>query len=368
MISGLFSVTSSQPPVRWDLAVPQENDVAAPRAAFLGGEENQLVGHSLDRLLGEGTLPGDSLLVYHGPTGVGKTLLVEALVDAWKQRRPTTQVMTLSAADFARRFSGASQPGEARRQSAELRSCDLFVLEDLQHLAGRGRPEHELRMALDALLDRGAAIVVTANKSPTQLENLDPCLASRLSAGLVIPVQLPGVAARRAILGMLANRFGMNLTAAAANKLAEVSSGNALKLNALLADLHRSLPSATEPIEPETVEKFLQQRQSAHAIDLPMLTRVVCKALGLTATELRSNTRRRPVVRARSLAMLFARRLGNHSLQQIGKYYGGRDHTTVIHACRKAESELKTDPALAETAKKISIQLAAFSSAAAGEA
>jgi chromosomal replication initiator protein len=170
-------------------------------------------------------------------------------------------------------------------------------------------------------------------------------LRSRLSAGLAVPLALPGRAARRAILERTLADRGLTLAKGALRTLAEGLPLPAAELVAAALELELSAHVAGRPIEPAQVKRFLREREQARTPSLAEIARLTAKCFGLKLADLKSPQRRQPLVAARGVAMHLARQLTDRSLGQIGAYFGGRDHTTVLHGQRRTEKMMKSDPA-----------------------
>ena len=225
----------------------------------------------------------------------------------------------------------------------QLDSLGLLVLEDLGQLAGKRPAQQELLRLLDALADRDARVVVTARALPTHLNVLLPSLRSRLSAGLAVPLALPGPAARRVILERLATVRGLSLSKRALHGLADGLDGSVPILIAALSELDLRSRVEGQTIDHRRVRQYVAQRDSANMPSLRQIATLTAKYFGLSLTELKSPLRRQPLVAGRAVAMYLARQLTDKSFAQIGDYFGKRDHTTVLHGCRQTERLLRRD-------------------------
>ncbi len=229
---------------------------------------------------------------------------------------------------------------------ARYRKAGLVVLEDVGSLGGKAVAQEELVHVLDALSATGSQMVVTALAPIGQLPGISVRLRGRLEAGLTVELSLPGAATRRVVLLRSAGLRGIALSEAAAKLLAD-------GLNVSVPELHGALLQLEMParlhggsIDAQAVRSYLAHRNGASEPALRDIAVAAARFFALTLTELRSPSRRRAVVTARGVAILLARQLTPKSLEQIGRYFGGRDHTTVMHAFRKTEELVKTDPAI----------------------
>ena len=334
---------------------------------FVLGPENRLVAATVERLLdGSDNLKGDSPLplpthegggadrsslplqrlspiVFCGVPGCGKSHLVNGLAEAWQRLRPNDKVVLLKSSHFAQQFAEAVDKNEVSRWHARLRSADLFILEDLLSLAGKAAAQIELLYTLDELNDRGALAMLTSRLWPHELTNFLPELQSRLEAGLSVPLVLPESEARHLILGNLCYARQLALSEHSLRQLARSLPLSAPELAGVLVNLQHVARTVGQALDDNLVQTYLAQRSAAPQPPLRTIVLHTARHFSIPVAELRSASRRRGVVVARDVAMYLARQLTTKSLKQIGRYFGGRDHTTVLHGCRKTESLIRTD-------------------------
>jgi chromosomal replication initiator protein len=317
---------------------------------FVAGPENRLVDVAIHDLLGEtGSLY--SPVVLYGPSGVGKTHLASAVVAYWKARPDHPPVKHAVAIDFARELAEAIETKTLDEFGVAYRRASLFVLEDLQHLTGKQAAQRELFHILDSLADDKTRVLVTASRSPGMLDDLLPGLQSRLQAGLAVPVALPGPEARGVILRRLALARGIELSEPLLGFLVENISGAVPALDAALVALQTG-----GSVDIEAARRWLadRRRQDPSLREIALAT---ARHFSLRLGDLRSAARRRTLVIARGVAMYLCRSLTSLSLEQIGGYFGGRDHTTVSHGCRRTECLLETEPAIREAVVQLQSRL-----------
>jgi chromosomal replication initiator protein len=288
-------------------------------------------------------------LVLHGPPGCGKSHLAGAMLAAVVSGSGELTARSESAGDLARPDLAEAGSGFADRG---LRSCDVLVLEDVQHL-----PERAADAVCD-LIDRRAArrkaFILTAGAGPASLAHLPRRLTSRLAAGLVVQLEPLGPASRRAILGATAKAQRARLSPDALDYIAEQTTGGgvraALGLLANVAQVARDFGT----LDRAAVEKILagtgQPTSRGGALDAIM--KRVSAAFGVTEKQLLGSSRLRSVLLPRQVAMYLARELAGLSLPRIGAAFG-RDHTTVLHACRKVEAALEADDVLKARVKQL---------------
>jgi len=320
----------------------------APRATglteFIAGPENRLAGFAVQSVLDKAASQYNPLVIY-GPTGAGKSHLALGLAGWWQKQHPQANVVYLPAADFAERYADAVETDTVRSWRDQLRAASLFVLEDIGHLAGKRSAQSELWHTLDAIWQQEGLVVVTSRHLPAQMTTLIPALRSRLTAGLSVPLSLPGPGARRMILERLAAARGTLLPKRAAQTLADGLDLSAPALLGALLELEMTAGDSRGPIDAQRVRSYMAGHARADSITLRTIAVSAAKYFGLKLSELKSPRRRQHIVAARGVAMYLSRELTGKSLEQIGIYFGGRDHTTVMHGCRRTADLLKHDPA-----------------------
>lgn len=323
----------------------------APLGEFVVGPENRLVTVAIRAVLEDP--PGQySPIVFYGPTGTGKSHLATGLISVWKSRSPGRPAWYVPALDFARDLNDAIETQSVDDFQARYRQASLVVFDDVDRLSGKPAAQRELLYTLDALNDSGGWVVLTSATAPELLTGILPNLQSRLLAALTVPLALPGPETRLAILGRLTGPRSIVLAESAAKALAEGLNVPVSGLAGALNQLALAAKIEGQPIELEHVERFLAGRTKTDPSlrDIAVFT---AKHFSLKLADLRSPSRRRAVVTARDVAMYLARTLTGKSLQQIGSYFDGRDHTTVSHGCGKTERLLQTDPAIREAVETL---------------
>ncbi len=299
-------------------------------------------------------------LFLHGPPGTGKTHLVSALVEEVLRHAPDLAVTVLPARELEGGVRGpADETAVTETSSADLlrsaRHCDLLVCEDVQHLSERTAPG--LIQVFDALQARHQPMVFTATVGPRHLGNLPARLTSRLACGLVVGLEPLAAPSRLALLRDKAQRRQLAVTPEVLAWLAEHLTGGRqlegalVQLEALARLRHGSLDV------PAVAAHFQEQIEAGR----PTVERIAQRVGGYFQVEprqLQSAQRSWKVLRPRQVGMYLSRQLTGLSLEQIGAYFGGRDHSTVLHACRKVEQALAEDASLAGAVRQLHAELA----------
>jgi chromosomal replication initiator protein len=284
-----------------------------------------------------------SPLVLHGPSGVGKSHLCELLVAGRKAARPLDAIVRRTAAEFNDAYAAAVDADDMEPLRRTLREADLFIIEDVARLGQKVAAQWELLHTLDALERRGSTVVATLEAAPAKFDSLLPGLVGRLSGGLVIGVVPPSVASRRTILAAAAARAGAHADDKALDLLAGNLEVTAAELVGTLATLAVHARHDRKKLDAAYVRRYLDRRADDTAPSLRAIGEQAARRFGLKLSDLKSNSRRRSVVMARDAAVFLARRLTNKSLQEVGEFFGGRDHTTIMHSCRKLEEAVGRD-------------------------
>jgi chromosomal replication initiator protein len=349
LTTGLF--TLPLPAAQADL-LPLRDGSGAENNAFFAGPENVLV-RSLVQLV-DTQLVAANPLVFCGPSGVGKSSLALGLAARRRERFDLESVIVTTGADFARSLADAIETDSAAEHRAQHQRCDLLVIDDLHRLANKSAAQQFLISTLDWLQKRGSLVIVTLNRLPPAVPGLTPALVSRLMGGLVVRLALPGPQARRELVRQTALRMSVRLGDDEIDRVARVGDQatddylSAAKVRQLVMRLATSVDVGVQP-DPVKQNKTLCRR----------VTTLVAKHCALAVSDLRGKSRRQAVADGRGLAMYLVRRLTSISYAEIGQLFGDRDHTTVLHACRKVEAQLKRDSNLKSTVDELLMQLGA---------
>jgi chromosomal replication initiator protein len=311
---------------------------------FLVGPENRLVETVVRSLLDDDRQACNPLYVY-GPTGVGKSHLLRGLLAAWKARRHGTATY-VSADDFARQLHDAIDTHAVEEFRAKYRGCSLLAIDDIGHLEGKGFAQEELAATLDGLVAAGRQMVLAAAVATAKLRAFSPRLLSRITAGLSLPLSPPGAAARQALLRKMAEVRELSLPEPVVQALAAHDRLGARELYAALLRLEMSARVSKGPITLHDARVYLDEHDASQALGVSDIALATARHFALRLSDLRSPSRRQAVVKARGVAIFLARRLTGRSLEEIGRYFGGRDHTTVLHGYRKTEESQGADLAI----------------------
>ncbi|TMQ34841.1 MAG: hypothetical protein E6K70_05475 [Planctomycetota bacterium] len=301
-------------------------------------------------------------LFIHGPAGTGKSHLVNAIIEEVTRQAPQVVVSVLQGCDLVRWTSEPADSGSGPGDDvAAMEACDLLFIEDLQHLRGRGGQPANLETLVQAFDDRLARqrpMVFTANVGPGCLVNLSPRLVSRLSCGLVVGLELLQAPSRLALLQEKAQRRQLAVSRDVLAWLADRLPGGVRALEGALLQLETLSRMQAEPLDVEAVASHFQHLAEATRPSMERIAERVGSYFRLDPRQLQSDRRHRSVLLPRQVGMYLARRLTKLSLAEIGAYFGGRDHSTVLHACHKIEGTIERDALLGGTVRQLHAELA----------
>lgn len=342
MVSGVVSVAIPGNPCYDPEGRPSGPKDHLALSSFVLGPENSLAPSVLQSFLENESTPYNPL-VLHGPPGVGKTHLAQGIARRNSQDRNPLEkrVIYLAAQEFAREFAAASRQGSLLEFRAKYRRTNLLVIESIEQLTSRPAAQWEFLYTLDALRRTGGRVMVTCRPRLPDISKLLPALRSRLSTGMVLRLSPPGMAARREILRHAATALNVNVR----DPIIRLLATNLPVAAPKLLDTLRELAKPNGHIESDAAKCYLQQLSSVPTT-IDQIVSLTAKLYAVKPAQLRGLSRKRSVVLARGTAMYLARTLTNLSLQQIGKHFGQRDHSTVLHNFRKIERLLQTDTAI----------------------
>ena len=294
-------------------------------------------------------------VLFHGPYGFGKTHLLNAM--AWEAMRtaPGKRVVYLTAERFTSTFVKAVQDRQTAAFKEELRNADLLLIDDVQFVAGKTSTQEELFHTLMALIEDGRRVVMTADRSPAELSEMEPRLRSHLQAGLVCGIEPADRTLRLGILerklATLAGqgRFVPSAKAEVLEFLADRFTDSVRELEGALNTLVARVGGEIARLSLDEAQAILRPNLSCteKRVTVDQIQKAVAEHYGLKQADMISERRARAVARPRQAAMWIAKQITTRSLPDIGRRFGGRDHTTVLHAVRRIEALKADDPVLA---------------------
>ncbi|HTN15526.1 MAG TPA: chromosomal replication initiator protein DnaA [Sphingomonadaceae bacterium] len=314
-------------------------------AAFVTGTTNVLAFNAAERMA-KVEQPQFSPLYLKAATGQGKTHLLHAIGHAYLAAHPRARIFYCSAERFMVEFVSALRQNEMIEFKARLRGFDLLLVDDIQFIIGKASAQEELLYTIDALLAEGKRLVFAADRAPQALDGVEQRLLSRLSMGLVADIQPADIELRRAILESKLTRFApLEVPSDVIEFLARTINRNVRELVGGLNKLIAYAQLTGQVVSLQLAEEQLTDILSANRkrITIDEIQRTVCQFYRVDRSEMSSKRRARAVVRPRQVAMYLAKVLTPRSYPEIGRKFGGRDHSTVIHAVRLIEDLRKRD-------------------------
>ena len=328
---------------------------------YVVGPENKLLLHvfSPDTI---GSLHDQSPVVFYGETNVGKTALSITLATMWTRLTKLRPVCFTTGKNFATNYAEAVDVDDIRSFRKKHRTCKMLVIDDLDSIGNKSAAQIELLHTLDALAEKKRPVLVSATRLPATLKSFSPALSSRLSQGLSIPLVKPSPSSSAELIRSLVEQIDPNLPIEPLCSLVASFQKSSISLDAtqiatVVTLAHQSLV-AHGAFDRSIVARLAKSHFLAKSPTVDGIAKATARRMKVKLTDLRGSTRRAHVVRARGLAILLSRQLTKSSLQQIGKYFRGRDHSTILHACRKTTQLLDSDGELALFLLEIQSELA----------
>ncbi len=321
---------------------------------FVVGKSNQL-GLAAATQVAEN--PGGSYnpLFIYGGVGLGKTHLMHAVGNALCEKRSGAKVVYLHSERFVADMVKALQLNAINDFKRYYRSVDALLIDDIQFFAGKERSQEEFFHTFNALLEGGQQIIVTCDRYPKEIDGLEERLKSRFGWGLTVAIEPPELETRVAILKRKADQARMSLPNDAAFFIAQRIRSNVRELEGALKRVIANAHFTGREISVELVRESLKDLLALQdrLVSIDNIQRIVAEYYKIKVSDLHSKRRSRSVARPRQVAMYLAKDLTHHSLPEIGEVFGGRDHTTVLHACRKIKELLESDADIKEDVKNL---------------
>jgi chromosomal replication initiator protein len=322
-------------------------DPALAFSGFVTGAGNQLAARAAKNFA-DGEAEGVSLLYVHGHFGLGKTHLLNAI--ALEARARGQSALVLGAEDFMRQFLGALNRRETLSFKEELRAADMLLIDDLQHLCRSTTSIAELLHTLNAYSDLRRKLVIAADRPPAALEGVGADVRSRLLGGLVVVLEKPDRATRIEILKLRAAEYAKKrphtvIPGEALERIADLDEATPRDLIGLFNNLTLHAELTKNPLALSTaVENIVRRGKVVKKTSIEDIQRKIADFYKLDPRDFQSQQRSRRIARPRQVAMFLAREITARSLPEIGRRFGGRDHTTVLHACRRIAALCSEDP------------------------
>jgi chromosomal replication initiator protein len=327
---------------------------------FITGEGNQLARAAAGAISDNpGGTSFNPFFVYGG-VGLGKTHLIQAIGNEIVNKFPDKKVIYLSTDIFTVEFVESIQSNRVNEFSNFYRGMDVLIIDDIQFLIGKEKTQDLFFHIFNTLHQSRKQIILSSDKPPKNLKGLDERLISRFQWGLTADIQPPELETRIAILRKKAEVYGMNVSSEILEYIASNITSNIRELEGclikILANASLSSKEITFDLVKKTVNEIATDRKKNN-INIDSITKIVCNYFSITENKLRDKTRKKEIVQARQLAMYLSKEMTNASLKTIGLHFGGRDHSTVIHACTSIEKTKENDKSLSTLIENLKNQI-----------
>lgn len=318
---------------------------------FVVGKSNELA-YAAAKAVAESptTISGSNPLFIYGGVGLGKTHLMHAIAWQIKESYPTRRVVYLSAEKFMYQFIKALRNKDVMSFKEQLRSIDVLMIDDVQFICGKDSTQEEFFHTFNALIDQGKQLIISGDRSPSDLESMEERIRSRLGWGLVTDINTTTYELRLGILqSKAAQMHHVDIPKEALELMASKITSNVRELEGSLNKVvaHSTLMkrAVTTEMVRETLSDIL--RASERTLTIDDIQKSVASYYQIRTTDMVSARRMRSIARPRQVAMYLAKKYTSRSLSEIGRRFGGKDHTTIIHAVRRIEKLIETDSELA---------------------
>jgi chromosomal replication initiator protein len=316
---------------------------------FVVGKPNEFA-YAAARRVAESDLVSFNPLFLYGGVGLGKTHLMHAVAWHIRERNPRRSVIYLSAEKFMYRFVRALRFQDTMAFKEQFRSVDVLMIDDVQFIGGKDSTQEEFFHTFNSLVDQGRQIIISADKSPSSLQGMEERLRSRLGCGLVADIHATTYELRLGIIGAKAEQMDVDVPRKVSEFLAHKITSNVRELEGALNRVVAHAQLVGRDITLESTQEGLHDllRANDRRITIEEIQKKVAEHFNIRLADMHSARRARQVARPRQVAMYLAKQLTSRSLPEIGRKFGGRDHTTVMHAVKKIEELRSADSNFAE--------------------
>jgi chromosomal replication initiator protein len=326
---------------------------------FVVGSNNQMA-HAASLAVAQAPAQAYNPLFLYGETGLGKTHLMHAIGHAILRHNQDSRVAYLSTEKFTNEFIQALQENSLTKFRQRYRHADVLLLDDVQFLAGKERIQEEFFHTFNDLFESGKQIVLTSDRRASEIQKLESRLVSRFEWGLPADIQAPDLETRLAILRTKAQTLNCNLPEPILNFIAQHITKNIRRLEGALLKVSSYSALTSKPLDLETAERLLHDvlmEQAQNILTIETIQKRVADHFQIRHSDMTSKRRPNNIAIPRQIAMFLARTLTKHSLQEIGDAFGGRDHGTVIHACKAVDNMCEQDASTRGSVEFLKTQL-----------
>lgn len=319
-------------------------------STFVIGPSNEIAHAACQAVADKPGVAYNPLFIYGG-VGLGKTHLLQAVGNAVLEQGPHKRVLYVSSERFMNEFVEAIREQKTQQFRKRYRDADVLIIDDIQFLAGKTKTQEELFHTFNALHGQNKQVILSSDRPPAGIPTLQERLSSRLAGGMIVDIKKPDFETRLAILAEKARRRGAQVDAEALEFIAKNVQNNVRELEGALNKVLGHSEVHNEQVTLEYTKKVLADllaRAQRRAIDARQIIDTVSVYYNLPTDDLCGKCRKKEIVRPRQVAMYLLRKESSMSFPSIGEYFGGRDHTTAMHACEKIEKLLEHDDELSQ--------------------
>jgi chromosomal replication initiator protein len=326
--------------------------------SFVVGPFNELAYAAAQAVIRKPGIAYNPLFIY-GPTGLGKTHLIQAVGNHFRLSAPERRVYYVTSEKFSMDYVSSLQAGKVQSFKEKYRQYDLLIMDDVQFLAGRDKIKEEFFHLFNFLHDNNKQLVFSSDQHPNVIQNLEERLKSRFAAGMVVSVTPPDHQSRLAIVRTKAAQHDVIFPDEVLEYLATAIEGNVRELEGALNTLLIQVEMRGEPLTLNDAKTLLRGASTAakKALSVQEVVKTIANFYGVEESSIYEKTRRKEVVRPRQVIMFLLREDFRISFPAIGEKLGGRDHTTVIHSCDKIKDDLRSDSVLNQELHQIRLML-----------
>ena len=326
---------------------------------YVVGPQNKMA-YAAARAVAEKPAEHYNPLFIYGDSGLGKTHLLYAIAHQVRQRQPEARIVYIKGDDFTNELIASIREGKNAEFREKYRQSTLLLVDDIQFIAGKKQTQEEFFHTFNTLYESGRQIVLTSDRPPREMTQLEDRLQTRFEWGLMVDVAPPDFETRFAIVQNKAAMLGVKLPNEVTDYIAENITSNVRQIEGTLNKILAYRDLLDDQVNEETVSRAIRdmlKKSNDFAPTPAIIVGYICSYFHVDEETLRGQSRSRDVVAARQIAMYLIRRMTSMSLNDIGKEFGDRDHSTILHSLDKVESTMRSDPAFAEKVKEITTNI-----------
>ena len=326
---------------------------------YVVGPQNKLA-YAAAKAVAEKPAEGFNPLFIYGESGLGKTHLLYAIAHLMRSRRPESRIVYIKGDDFTNELVSSIRENRNAEFREKYRQADILLVDDIQFIAGKIQTQEEFFHTFNTLYESGKQIVLTSDRPPREMTQLSDRLMSRFESGLMVDVAPPDFETRLAIIHNKAALLGVKLPNEVMDYIAENVTTNVRQLEGTLNKILAYRDLLGDQVDEESVGRAVRdmlKRSNEYVPSPKVIISYICSYYNIDEETLRGQSRSRDVVAARQLAMYLIRRMHATSLDGIGKEFGNRDHSTILHSLDNVEKQMQTDPKFAERVKEITTNI-----------